>query len=157
MSGFAYTDASILNVQFGTSEPDEPDANTKLSDKLPCQKAGKNMAVYLNSSLKFREQINQVIKNKKVYVSTECFLRFYFYFAKSIIHYEVISYGSAAKTTLKISENVQRGIFTALFFKNKFNSLTNILLDNKILTVFELHIIEIVDELFNQLRNQSAV
>ena len=83
----------------------------------------------------------------------KCLLMFYNSFAKSIICYELIVCGSAAKTNLKKIENAQRRILRAIFFKKKFDSLR----DNKIFTVYELYTLEIVKELFKQLRNESAV
>ena len=75
-------------------------------------------------------------------------LMFYNSFAKSMICYGLIVYGSAAKTNLKKIENAQRRILRAIFFKKKFDSLRDILLDNKIFTVYELYTLEIVKELF---------
>ena len=86
-----------------------------------------------------------------------CLLMFYNFFAKSIICYGLIVYGSAANTNLKKTENAQRRILRALFFKKKFDSLRDILLDNKTFTVFELCTLEVVKELFKQLGNESAV
>ena len=65
-----------------------------------------------------------------------------------MICYGLIVYGSAAKTNLKKIENAQRRILREIFFQKKFDSLRDILLDNKIFTVYELYTLEIVKELF---------
>ena len=66
-------------------------------------------------------------------------------------------YGSADKTNPKKIENAQRRILRAVFFKKNFDSLRDILLDNKNSTAFKFYTLEIVKELFKQLRNESAV
>ena len=74
----------------------------------------------------------------------KCLLMFYSSFAKSNLCYGLIVYGSAAKTNLKKIENAQRHILRAIFSEKKFDSLRDILLENKIFTVFELYTLEIV-------------
>ena len=64
-------------------------------------------------------------------------------------------YGSAAKTSLKKIENAQRRIIRAIFFEKRSESISNLLLENKVLTVFELYMEELVKELFKQLRNET--
>ena len=76
---------------------------------------------------------------------------FYNSFAKSIISDGLLIYGSAAKTNLQKIETVQRRILRAIFFKTKMDSLSDVLADNKILTVFELFILEIIRELFREI------
>ena len=49
----------------------------------------------------------------------KCLLMFYNSFAKSIICYGLIVYGSASKTNLKKIENAQRRILRAIFFKKE--------------------------------------
>ena len=64
-------------------------------------------------------------------------------------------YGSAAKTNLKKIENAQRRIIRAIFFKKRFESIGNLILENKVLTIFELYMEELSKELFKQLRNET--
>ena len=80
---------------------------------------------------------------------------FYNSFARSIISYGILVYGSAAKTNLKKIENAQRRIIRAIFFKKRSESISNLLLENKVLTVFELYMEELVKALFKQLRNET--
>ena len=86
----------------------------------------------------------------------KCLLMFYNSFARSVISYGILVYGSAAKTNLKKIENAQRRIIRAIFFK-KFESIANILLENKVLTVYELYMEELVKELFKELRHETPV
>ena len=80
---------------------------------------------------------------------------FYNSFAKSKICYGLLIYGSAAKTNLLKIEKAQRRILRAIFFKKKFDSLRDLFRTNKILTVFELFILENIKELFRQLRLEA--
>ena len=78
----------------------------------------------------------------------KCLLMFYNSFAKSRICYGLLIYGSAAKTNLSKIEKAQRRILRAIFFKKKFDFLHDLLRTNKILTVFELFVLENIKELF---------
>ena len=49
----------------------------------------------------------------------KCLLMFYKSFVKSNFCYELIVYGSAAKTNLKKFENAQRRILRAIFFQKE--------------------------------------
>ena len=59
------------------------------------------------------------------------------------------------KTSLKKIENAQRRIIRAIFFKKRSESISNLLLETKVLTVFELYMEELVKELFKQLRTDT--
>ena len=80
---------------------------------------------------------------------------FYNSFAKSVTCYGLLVYGSAAKTNLQKIECAQRRILRAIFFKKKFDSMVNLLADNKILNLFELLMVEVIQELFKQIRKES--
>ena len=82
---------------------------------------------------------------------------FYNSFAKSVICYGLLVYGSAAKTNLQKIECAQRRILRPFFFKKKFDSMVNVLADNKILNVFELFMVEVIQELFKQIRKESSL
>ena len=151
-------------ISFGCGKPDK---NTILRNELPYQNAWKYLGLHLDGSLKFREHIDYVTKKLNKFCGLiyrvrhmyprKCLLMFYNSFVKSIICYGLIVYGSATKTNLKKIENAQRRILRAIFYKKKFDSLRDILLDNKIFTVYELYTLEIVKELFEQVRNETAV
>ena len=111
-------------ISFGCGKPDKV---TILRNELPYQKTCKYLGLHLDGSLKFRERIDYVIKKLNKFCGLiyrvrhmyprKCLLMFYISFAKSIICYGLIVYGSAAKSNLKKIENAQRRILRAVFFK----------------------------------------
>ena len=86
---------------------------------------------------------------------TMCLLLFYYLFAESIKRYGLLIYDSAAESNLEIIEKLQRRIMTAIFFETKLNPVTDILLDNGVLTVFELYLSELLYEYLGQLRHEA--
>ena len=162
--------ASKLTVNIGKCEAISfgnglPEKITILNEELCYKSSCKYLGLHLDGSLKFREHINYVVKKLNKFCGLiyrvrdlyprKCLLMFYNSFARSIISYGILVYGSAAKTNLKKIENAQRRIIRAIFFKKRSESISNLLLENKILTVFELYIEELVKELFKQLRNET--
>ena len=75
---------------------------------------------------------------------------FYNFFKKLIIIYVLLAYGSAVKCNSAKYEKAQRRVLGAVFVRKKLNPLTDILAENKILTVFEFYIVENLKELFKQ-------
>ena len=71
-------------------------------------------------------------------------------FAKTVICYCLLIYGTAAKSNLRKIEMAQRRILRAIFFKRKCNSLVNVLQQNKLLSVFELYLVDIIKALLGQ-------
>ena len=82
----------------------------------------------------------------------KCLLMFYKCFAKSVICYGLSVYGISAKTNLKKKSKLSEKNFESIFFRKKLDSLADILVENKIFTVSELYIIEMIKEFFKQLR-----
>ena len=84
---------------------------TLLGQKLPMKDSAKNLGVYLDSKLTIRDRNEHVTKklNKfsgmiyyvRYMFPVKCLLNFYISFAKSIITYSLLVYGSAEKTHLK--------------------------------------------------------
>ena len=155
-----------LKISFGCGLPEKISIlNEELSYKSSC----KYLRLYLDECLRclrFREHINYVAKKLNKFCGLiyrvrdlyprKCLLMFYKSFARSIISsYGISVYGSAAKTNLKKIENAQPRIIRAIFFKKRFESIANLLSENKVLTVFELYMEELVKELFKQLRNET--
>ena len=62
-------------------------------------------------------------------------LMFYNSFPKTVICYGLLIYGTAAKIHLKKIEMAQRRILRPIFFKQKYDSLVNILQQNQFLSV----------------------
>ena len=149
-------------VAFGRGHPNEI---LILDKKLPYSNACKYLGVYVDKTLRFREHIDYVEKKLNKFCgliyrvrhmfNKKCLLMFYNSFAKSKICYGLLIYGSAAKTNLLKIEKAQRRILRAIFFKKIFDSLRDLFRTNKILTVFELFILENIKELFRQLRLEA--
>ena len=54
-------------------------------------------------------------------------------------------------------ENAQRRILRAIFFRRKFDSLKNIWYEQKIQTVFEMYLTQLIKERFKQIKLESPV
>ena len=76
----------------------------------------------------------------------KCLLMFYNSFAKTVNCYGLLIYGTAAKSNLRKIEMAQRRILRAFFFKRKYDYLVNVLQQNKIISVFELFLVELIKE-----------
>ena len=83
-------------------------------------------------------------------------MSFYNAYARSVICYGLLIYGSAARTNLEKIEMAQRRIIRAILFKKKYDSLQDILRQTKLNTVFELFILDVFREIFNQLRSNGT-
>ena len=118
-------------------------------------------------NLTFRDHVDFVVKklNKlsglmyrvRTFYPRRCLLMFYNSFAKSVITYGLLVYGNTSKHNFKKIDRVQRKIIRAIFFRKKYESLGLTLFDNKIHTVYELYVIELVKELFKQIRSESPL
>ena len=76
-------------------------------------------------------------------------------YAKSLIYYGIIVYGATTKTNLSKIETAQRRIMRAIFFKKKMDSITDVLREKGISTVYEIYFAEFLKELFRQLRSEA--
>ena len=116
----------------------------------------KYLGLYNDSKLTFREHIKYVSKklNKfcgstyrvRDFYPSKCLLNFYESYAKSVITYGLLVYGSARKSNLEEIEMAQRRIIRAIFFPKKY-----------VLTVFELYVNETFCEVFPQIQSESPV
>ena len=86
-----------------------------------------------------------------------CLLMFYNSYAKSPINFGIIAYGATAETNLTKIEMAQRRIMRAIFFKKKMDSITDVLREKGILTVYGLYLAELLKELFRQLRSEAPI
>ena len=82
---------------------------------------------------------------------------FYKSFAQPRKTYGLLVYCSAAATNLMKIENAQLRIISAIFFRKKIETLSHILEVNNMYTVFELCIVEVLKELFKELRGESLM
>ena len=127
----------------------------------------KYLGIYIDMNLTFRDHVDFVVKklNKfcglmyrvRTFYPRRCLLMYYNSFAKSVITYGLLVYRNTSKQNLEKIDRVQRKIIRAIFFKKKYESLGLTLFDNKIHTVYELYVIELVKELFKQIRSESPL
>ena len=149
-------------VPFGSGKPLEI---IMMSKKTPFNKSCRYLGVHIDSRLQFHEHINHVVKNLnkfcglidriRHYYNKKCMLMFYNSFAKSVICYVLLLYGTSAKSNLRKIERAQRRILKGIFFRKKYGSLSNILRRNGVLTFFELYIVEVMKKLLRQLHSKS--
>ena len=76
----------------------------------------------------------------------KCLLLFYTSFAKSVISYGILTYGSSARPNLGKAEKAQRAIRRVIFFKINFDSVRSLVEKNKLLTAFKLYVMELFGE-----------
>ena len=156
------TDKCEAMFFFGCGKPNNLRILSKeLENKNSCKYSG----VHIDKNLKIREHIEYVVKKLNKFCGLiyrvrhlyprKCLLVFCNSFAKSIITYGLLLYGTADETNMTKIEAVQRRILRAFFFKKKIDSLESLFADNKVFTVFELFMLEIPKELFRQLKCES--
>ena len=73
-------------------------------------------------------------------------MSFYNSYAGSVICYDLLIYGNAAKTNLEKTEMAQRRNIRAILFKKKYDSLQDILRQTELNTVFELFIVDVSEK-----------
>ena len=140
---------------------------TILNENVGMKTHCKYLGLYLDSKLTFREHIKYVSKKLNKFCGLiyrirdlypiKCLLTFYESYAKSVITYGLLVYGSACKSKIEEIEMAQRRIIRAIFFRKKYDSIKDIFERKQILTVFELYVNEIFREVFYQLRSESPV
>ena len=151
-------------IHFGRGIPDEVQIKDNHLHYKPCCKY---LGVYIDPTLTFRDHIDYVVKKLNKFCGLiyhvrhlypkKCLLMFYNAYAKSIITYGLLIYGAAAKPNLSRIESVQRRILRAIFFRKRQDSLQEILAVNKINTVYELFLNEVVSEVFKEMRSDSPL
>ena len=100
-----------------------------MNNTIPYKKSCKYLGIHLDSSLGFIHHIDYVVKklNKfcgliyriRYFYDIKCLLMFYNSFAKTVICYGRLIYGTAAKSNLTKIEMAQRRILRAGFFQTK--------------------------------------
>ena len=78
-------------------------------------------------------------------------------FAKSMKLYGLVFYGKSAKTNIKKIDSVQGRILRVIFHRNKYDSMNEMLFENKINTMCDLFINVVVLEVFRELRLESPL
>ena len=125
------------------------------------------LGLYIGFELNFREHIKDVLKklnkfwrlNSRVrdLYPIKCLLTFYESYAKSVITYGLLVYGSACKSNLEEIEMAQRRIIRAVFFRKKYENLQDIFIRKQRSTVFEMYVNEISREVFSHIRSEFPV
>ena len=102
-----------------------PTSLTLNDEKLPKRNECKYIGVYFDENLHFHDQIRHIAKklNQSIVMihkvcenyPIKCLLKFYNSFAKSIVCYEILRYGSTAKDHRYKIENAQQRIQRAMF------------------------------------------
>ena len=77
------------------------------------------------------------------------------FYTKTVIHYGLTVYGTAAKTVLKRKSKHLREEFREHFIRKKIDSLAHILEGKNIFTNVEVYIIEKLYEISRQLRYEA--
>ena len=71
--------------------------------------------------------------------------------------YGLISYGCGAKSNMDKIYLVQKKILRTIFFKRKYEHITNVFIEYMFTPFFDLFFIQIFHETFRQLRNDSPL
>ena len=74
-----------------------------------------------------------------------------------MFYYGLVVHGSAAKTNLQKTETVKWRFIRATFLKTRLKTLVNVVSYHRIRNVSELFIMEIIHELFKEIRNESSL
>ena len=136
-----------------------------LGEKIERKPQCKYLGVYVDENLTFKYHIDYVTKKLSKFsgliyrvrdlYTKKHLLMFYKAFAESVIRYGLIIYGSALKTTLRSIDSAQRRILRAIYFKKKYDSLSQIYSTNCLSNVYEMFIHEVFIEVFKQIRGES--
>ena len=126
---------------------------------IQCKISCKYLGLQVDKWFRFNQYIENLVKQLNKFCGLtyrtrhmfprNCLLMFYNSYAKSLINYRIIAYGATAKTNLSKIEMAQRRIMRAIFFKKKMDSITDVLREKRILTVYELYFAELLKELIS--------
>ena len=139
-----------------------PNLEKAFGEEIPTKKSAKYLGIHLDKNLTFHEHANYLTKklNKFCRLTYKMYqrnflLQFYHAYVTSMIKYGLLNYGSTRKTHLENIDKAQRRIIRAIFFKKPQNSLCEILTKYNIFNIYELYIIEVVNEVLRQLKSNS--
>ena len=151
-------------VSFGNNHLTEI---TFASHKIENSYKTKCLGLIIDNKLSFKDHIDK--KNKKLrqfnglllktrsFFSTKQLLMFYNAYAKSIIEYGILTYGSASKTDLQSINLLQKRIIRTVSRKKYSDSVQDLAIKHKKYTVYELYAAQIFKEAFGLLRKTSPV
>ena len=124
---------------FGRGKPEKIKIG---SAELDHKTSSKYLGLHVDKKLSFHEHIHYGVKKLNrfcglIYKSIshfylqKCLLTFYKFFAKSIVCYGFLVYGSAAETKLQKIETIQRRLIRAMFSKTGSATLVDVLADHR--------------------------
>ena len=128
---------------------------------------GKYLGIIIDNKLSFTDHIKRIctklatfcgiIYKARNLFSKKQLLCFYNSYAISVIQYGIVIYGSTTKNHLNEIFKLQKRILRAIFFKRKFDSISEKLIEVQIETVFDLYLKFLFKELFCQIRKVSPL
>ncbi|MEL6988501.1 MAG: reverse transcriptase domain-containing protein [Bacteroidota bacterium] len=127
----------------------------------------KYLGLHLDKKLNFSNHIKEIVSS----LSKQCGLlyrmrnlfhvkqlvNYHNTYIKSVIQYGVLIYGCTRKALLKLIWLMQKRIARVIFFKKSRESVTQLMLENKMYSVYELHIYELFKEVIKQRMDRSNV
>ena len=135
--------------------------------KKPQKASCKYLGLHIDGKMIFSDHIDYVVKKLDLFSGLvykvrhlylpKCLLWFYNWYAESVIMYEKTVYGSAAKTNIERIEKAQRRIWRAIFFKESWLSENKIIEEHKLLSVFQLYVLEVLNEVIQTLKHESPL
>ena len=102
-------------------------------------------------------KFNGILYKTRDYFSKRQLLMFYDAYAKSIIEYGILIYGSASKRDLKTIHIIQKRILRTILWKNFCDWTQEEVIKYKIYSVYELYAAHLFKEVFNQIRDNSPM
>ena len=128
---------------------------------------GKYFGIIIDNILSFTDHIKRIctkfatfcgiIYKARNLFSKKQLLCFYNSYAKSVIQYGILTYGSFTKNHLNEILKLQKRILRAIFFKRKFDSISEKLIEVQIETAFDLYLKILFKKLFCQIRKVSPL
>ena len=116
------------SISFGRAQPVSEET---FGEKISCKSSCKYLGVLIDNKLNFKDHVDYVSKKLNKFCGLvyrirhlyplHCLLLFYKSYAKPLITYGLLNYGSTTKTNLQPIENAQRRIIRAMFFKKNLN------------------------------------
>ena len=140
---------------------------TLMNQKVPHKTSCKRLGLDINGKMTFRDHIDYEVKklnrfsgqfyNVMQLYPSKCLLLFYISYTESVIRYGLLVYGIAAKTNLKSSKTTAINL-ASIFFKGKLIvSKKETMKRHKLLTVLELHVLEVLNEVVQNLKQESPL
>ena len=131
------------------------------SDEIKLEPSCNDLGIIVDSKLLFSSHIDLAIGRRSRQCGIISKLRYFapryqlIEYYKSvicpIIQYGILVYGCSSFTSLAPIHLLQKKILKLIYFKNRFDQSEDLFCANKILTVFELHVYELLKFVLNRL------